>query len=115
MRRQDLMTELQFALPILLDAARADDNIPDERVVKLEQRYTVRQSAPDSELKQLVLDGCDLARSMWSDADEDEDLLDLFALAADIEQERRHSESQRREGMQQSTMALTFRKRSSPQ
>lgn len=114
LRREDVITELVLVLPMLLDAARCEDNIPDERVVALERRYTTRLSASDAELTKLVLDTCDLARALWKDAEQEEDLADLFAIAGRVVQEASWAEAQRREGLKQERLPL-FKQRRAPE
>jgi hypothetical protein len=92
-----------------VDASDSQDAIALQR--DLEKHLPYLRSADYRVLTDCVLVGAKLARELWRDAEQDDSLWELFETEQAILDERRHLEGQRAEGMQQSTMALTFRKR----
>lgn len=110
--RYELVAIIAVTVRAVVGAVDASDSETAVRMqLDLEKHLPFLQTAEYRVLEDCVLMGAELARELWSDAERDETLDELFATAEAILTERRHAEAQRREGMKQTKMALTFRKR----
>lgn len=113
LNRGDLTNLILVDVRELVSAADATD---DQDAIKLaraiESALPYLRTASYLELGDLVISGAHLARSMWSDAELDDSLAELFAAEKDILTERRHLAAQRAEGLKQLPL---FRQRRPPE
>src|SRR4051794_31733896 len=100
--RSDLTDIIQLDIRLVMSAVDATDSEEAQtQRASIEQRLPYLRTATLGELMQLVEDGAKLARELFSDVDEDPDLVDLLKCAGEIATARRQLVALKAEGLKQ--------------